>query len=287
MGTIAVTGATGTVGSRIVARLADRGEQVRAVSRSPQTTGGSVVAHPADLTDPAQAKRALAGASAVYLTPPLAGDDPTGTETAVCRNVVDAAMANGLEHIVMHSALRANRGDTGARILDNKTPIERAVADSGLGYTIIRPAWFLQNLWAAKDYLAQGVFSMPWPADMVWAATDVDDIANVAFAALERGPSNEAYDLHVPGGVTGAGLAAAATEVLGHEVAYQEAPVSSREFVDAFPISDTHKELYAELFDYFKSTTYLGDPTPVSAAFDGFQPRPIEDFLRDELFSEE
>ncbi len=285
MGVIAVVGATGTIGSRVVSRLAEKGHDVRAISRNPGTYADGVESFAADLTDSDQAVAALEGTTGVYLTPPESGDDPLALETAVTRNVIDAATKHAVDHLVVHTALRANRGDTGSRVLDNKTGVEDAVAASGVGYTILRPAWYLQNLWGARDYLEQGIMSLPWSGDMVWAATDVEDIAIAAVAFLERGPAGRGYDVHIPGGITGRQIAEAATRVLGKDVNYQEAQVSTRDYVEAFPISDPHKELYAELFDYFRSTTYLGDPGPVVETLDGFQPRGLDDFLSQELFA--
>ena len=285
MGTIAVVGATGTIGSRVVSALAAEGAQVRAIARKPAAAGEQAQVHAADLTDADAAIAALDGASAVYLTPPLGGDDPAGLERTVCANVIEAAAKHGTEHIVMHTAVRADRGDTGARILDNKTPIEQALAASGIGYTILRPAWFLQNLWMARGYLEQGVVSMPWPADMAWAATDINDIVRAAVRFLNQGPANRGFDVHVPGGITGQQIAEAATRVLGRDVAYQMADVPTRDYVEPFPISPIHKDLYAELFDYFKATTYLGDPQPITDALPGFRISGVEDFLRNELFA--
>lgn len=282
---IAVVGATGTIGSRLVGALANAGAPVRAIARHPGEPRDEVETVSADLTDLDAALAALDGATAVYLTPPLAGQDPTGLERTVCHNVIDAATKHGVDHVVMHSAVHADRGDTGARILDNKTPIEEALATSGVGYTILRPAWFLQNLWLARDYLEQGVASMPWDAEMVWAATDINDIVDAAVGFLDQGPANRGFDIHVPGGITGRTIAQAATKVLGRQVAYQPAGVPTRDFVESFPISDVHKQLYAELFDYFRSTTYLGDPQPFNDALAGFQPRGVEHFLRHELFA--
>jgi uncharacterized protein YbjT (DUF2867 family) len=189
MGTIAVIGATGTIGKRLALRLAAQSRQVRAICRNPGEWDGDVEAVAADLTDPEQALDALEGAEAVYLTPMLGGDDLFANERTVADNVVDAVLKHDVTHIVMHTAVRADRGDTGARILDNKTPIEKRLAESGVGYTILRPAWFVQNLWAARDYLEQGVVSMPWPGDMVWAATDIEDIVTAAVAFFDRGPA--------------------------------------------------------------------------------------------------
>lgn len=236
-----------------------------------------------DLTEPGAASRALAGAEAVYVTPPLAGADPLGVEETVVRNVIEAARETGVSHVVIHTALHADRGSTGSRILDRKTHLEEALSGSGVGYTILRPAWFLQNLFGAKSYLEQGMYSMPWPEDMVWAAIDVEDLAHAAAAFLTSGPANRGFDLHIPGGINARAICNAVEQVTGNAVAYQEAP-GTREAVDGYPISEIHKELYAELFDYFKATEYLGDPQPITEAVDGFSYSTVNDFVRGELF---
>lgn len=285
MSTIAVIGATGNIGSRLVQRLATSGHQVRAISRSPHTGGDNIEPVAVDLVDAEQAVHALDGVDAAYLTSILAGDDPLATERTITANVVDAATKHHLGHVVMHTAVQADRGDTGALLLDNKTGLERALVESGVPYTILRPAWFMQNLWAARDYLEQGVVSFPWPGEMSWAATDINDIVSLAATFLERGPANRGFDVHVPGGISGDQIAEAASRVLGRDVGYQRAAASTREYVDAFPVSEAHKDIYADLFDHFTSATYEGDPTAITAAVEGFTPRSIEDFLRDELFA--
>lgn len=286
MSTIAVVGVTGTVGSRVAELLAAKGYDIRGIARNPGENANGIESVAADLSSSEQVQAALEGVDGVYLTPILGGEHPAATETQLSRNVIDAAAREAVDQVVMHTALHADRGDTGATILDNKTGLEEALAQSGVGYTVLRPPWFLQNLWAARDYIEQGVVSLPWPGDMVWGAVDVGDLARAAVAFFEQGPANRGFDLHIPGGITGARIAAAASEALGREVSYQEAPVSTRQYVDSFPITEPHKDLYAELFDYFKSQTYIGHPEELFDTLDGFQPRSVEDFMREELFAQ-
>jgi hypothetical protein len=184
----------------------------------------------------------------------------------------------------VHTALRANRGNTGARILDNKTSLESALGESGVPFSILRPAWYLQNLFGAKPWLDQGMFSMPWPADMVWAATDVDDVARAAVALIEAGPTNRAFDIHQPGGVAAAAICRAVQAVTGREIGYQEFAGGTRAAVDGYPISDVHKDLYAELYDYFKSEPFLGEPLAITDAIPGFAYGTLEDFVRRNLY---
>jgi uncharacterized protein YbjT (DUF2867 family) len=281
--TVAVVGVTGTIGSRVAIALANAGHVVVGLARNPGVTASFRVSA-VDLRTAAAADAAIAGVDVVYLTTPEGGSDPLRDEHAVVLNVISAAARAGVKHIVMHTALRANRGNTGARILDNKAPLEAALRDSGVPFSILRPAWFLQNLFAAKPWLDQGMFSMPWPAEMVWAATDVDDVVRAAVALIASGPTNRAFDIHQPGGVTSAAICRAVQSATGREIGYQEFTGGTRAAVDSYPLSDAHKDLYAELYDYFKSDTFLGDPLSISDAIPGFTYGTIEDFVRRNLY---
>lgn len=286
MTTIAVVGVTGAIGSRVARKLEAAGYDILGLSRNPgpEAPGRAVAV---DLRNGEAATRALADAEAVYLTPPEGGPNPLADELTVGRNVIGAAVASGVGHVIMHTAVRADRGDTGARLLDNKATLERELAGSGVPYSILRPAWYLQNLFMARPYLDQGMFSMPWPEDMVWAATDVDDVAAAAVALFETGPSHRGYDVHLPGGITAGAICSAIEAATGRPIAYQEFPGGPRAAVEGYPISDAHKEIYAELFDYFLSETYLGEPLAITRAIPGFQYGSVEDFVRRELYAEQ
>ena len=281
--TVAVVGVTGTIGSRVANALTDAGHEVIGLARNPGNTARFRLT-PVDLRTEAAVDAAIAGVDVVYLTTPEGGSNPLGDEHAVVLNVINAAARAGVKHIVMHTALRANRGNTGARILDNKTPLEAALRDSGVPFSILRPAWFLQNLFAAKPWLDQGMFSMPWPAEMVWAATDVDDVVRAALSLIESGPTNRAFDIHQPGGVTAAAICDAVQSATGREIGYREFTGGTRAAVESYPLSDVHKDLYAELYDYFKSDTFLGDPLAIADVIPGFSYGTIEDFVRRNLY---
>lgn len=283
MGPTVIVGASGVVGSRVAAELAARGHEVVGLARTPGEAPAGIRRIAVDLTDRAAAVRAIEGAHAVYLTPPESGEDPLGLERAVTTHVIEAARETGVSHLVLHTAVHADRGDTGARILDNKHAIEASLADSGVPYTILRPAWYLQNLFGAKAWLEQGMLSLPWPADKIWAATDVADLVRAAVWFIEGTPANRGFDVHLPGGITAKEICRAVETVTGRPVAYAEAP-SSRAAVDPYPIHDAHKELYAELFDYFRAGEYLGAPTRITEAVDGFAYGTLEGFVRRELF---
>jgi len=109
-------------------------------------------------------------------------------------------------------------------------------------------------------------------------------LAQAAVALIELGPTNHGFDVHQPGGVTATAICRAVQAVTGRAIAYQEFPGGTRAAVDGYPLSDTHKELYAELYDYFRRDTFLGEPLAIAEAIPGFAYGTIEDFVRSELY---
>lgn len=66
---ILITGATGNIGNEIVKQLADKGEQVRILSRKPEKISwpANIDIISGDLTDPKTMKTAFDGIQKVYL----------------------------------------------------------------------------------------------------------------------------------------------------------------------------------------------------------------------------
>src|SRR3954451_1746088 len=95
---IVVTGATGRVGGRVLARLAGTGARVRAVARDPERLAAAAAAHgaepvAADLTDPESLAPAGGRADAVFLVFPSVAGDAMAARTV-------AALAAGTRRIV-------------------------------------------------------------------------------------------------------------------------------------------------------------------------------------------
>ncbi|MBO6947140.1 MAG: NAD(P)H-binding protein [Rhodospirillales bacterium] len=207
---ILVIGATGKTGARIVRKLIEKGENVRAGSRHAPI--------PFDWDDPETWAPALSGAGAVYVSyfPDLAfpgASDKIEALTALARSA-------GVERLVLLSG----RGEPHAQLC------EGIVVRSGIDYTLVRASWFAQNF--SEGYLVEpalnGEITLP-AGDVREPIIDVDDIADVAVAALtEDGHKGELYEVTGPELLSFADAAAELSRHMGREVAYR--PISLDDF---------------------------------------------------------
>jgi uncharacterized protein YbjT (DUF2867 family) len=165
--TIAIVGATGKTGARVLTRLEELGYSTRGLSRHSDI--------PFDWENRETWKAALEGVHTAYGTyyPDLAVPQAEGD----IRALVELAKASGLEHLVLLSG----RGEEGAR------RAEEVVEASGIDWNIVRASWFMQNFSESfmLDGLQAGELVLPEPrAEEPFI--DVDDIAAVAVAAITR-----------------------------------------------------------------------------------------------------
>ncbi|MFI1169804.1 NAD(P)H-binding protein [Streptomyces sp. NPDC020801] len=206
--TFLVTGATGNVGRLVVGRLLEAGERVRALTRHPATAsfppGVEVVG--ADLTKPETLAGALNGIDRMYLFPVA--------ETA--REVVRLAREAGVRRIVVLSSGAVTTGHDS----DFHLPVERAVEESGLDWTHVRPGEFMLNkLWLwGPSIREKRVVREPFP-DSAWFPVHERDIADVAVLALRgEGHTGRAYTVNGPELITRRAQVEHISVALGQEV---------------------------------------------------------------------
>lgn len=207
---IVVTGASGNVGGELVRLLAAEGEQVIAFSRRPATFPEGVRHSVGDLGDPATLKDAFDGADALFLL--VAGQDPQA--------VLDAAAAGGIQRVVLLSSQGAG---TRPEAYAHPAAFERAVRDSGLEWTILRPGGFASNSLAwAEPVRAHATAAAPF-GDVALPVIDPVDIAEVAAAVLRQdGHGGRTYELTGPQAVTPRDRATAIGQAIGAEVRFVE-----------------------------------------------------------------
>lgn len=132
-----VTGATGFVGGKLVERLAALGfDGIRVPVRSVRTSA-NVCRFPvdrvrADLTAPESARAAVKGARYVFhLAYGASGNDAGQTTRLSAKNVVDAAIAEGVEAVVVASTATVFGHPKGDRPIDETFPYRPALGEYG------------------------------------------------------------------------------------------------------------------------------------------------------------
>jgi uncharacterized protein YbjT (DUF2867 family) len=171
---ILVTGATGNVGSEVVAALVGAGEPVRALSRGETAAPPGVEVAAGDLDRPETLAPALAGVSAVFLLPGFR-DMP---------GVLAEIRKAGAERVVLLSGRSAADHDPGNAISRYMARSEAAVRDSGVPWTVLRPSAFMSNTLRWAPQLQDGDLVREPFAHVRVANVDPADVAAVAARAL-------------------------------------------------------------------------------------------------------
>lgn len=247
---ILVTGATGNVGGAVVEHLLAAGAEVRALSRDPARAGlpGAVPVVAGDLTRPETLSAALDGVRAVFLFP--VADAVAG--------FVEAASRAGVQHIVVLSSVAVVMGGDNAIGRWHAT-VERAVADSGIGWTFVRPGAFMANtLQWAHSVRTEGVVRAPY-GESASAPVDEWDIGAVAATALlQPGHQGASYLLTGPEALTVAQQVQVIGSVLGRPVRFEElSPAAARQAMLRF----VPAEIVDALFEFSAAT--IGRPVEV------------------------
>ncbi|TPK92570.1 NmrA/HSCARG family protein [Mesorhizobium sp. B2-4-17] len=220
--TILVIGATGNVGSQVVAQLVGRGADVRALVRDPakaKVPAGVTVVR-GDLLDVDSLRSAISGVSTLFLVNGVVADE--FTQALVALNVAREA---GIERIVylsvIHSDLYAN-----VPHFAGKFGVERMIEQMGLNATILRPAYFINNDVAIKDVITgHGIYPMPIGSKGL-AMVDIRDVGEIAAIELVRREKAsmplplDRINVVGPDTLTGEDVAAIWTEVLGRTIAF-------------------------------------------------------------------
>lgn len=216
---IFVAGATGTVGSHLVQRLAARQLPVRAFVRDPVKAqslhASSVQIATGDLGDPDAIRNAMHGVEKVFLV-----SSPAPEQVALQGNVVRVAQEMGVRHIVKVSAL-GTRPDSPLQVGRWHAETEDLIRDAGLDYTFLHPHTFMQNfLHFAPTIEREGAFYAPLGRAAI-AMVDARDVAEVAATILQSDRhAGQTYVITGPEAVSYADAAEALSTVLGRTIRY-------------------------------------------------------------------
>src|SRR5215207_3173164 len=144
-----------------------------------------------DMGDEVVIRSAMRDVRAVYHICPNMDPDETG----IGKLVIDTARKSGVEHFIYHSVLHPQVEKMNHHW--QKMRVEEMIFESGLPFTILQPAPYMQNLLAGwKSIVDRGVLRVPYSVDSKCSFVDLEDIAEAAKIILtEPGHRNAVYEL--------------------------------------------------------------------------------------------
>ncbi|HKP15261.1 MAG TPA: SDR family oxidoreductase [Gemmatimonadaceae bacterium] len=277
---ILVTGAGGNVGRPLIDELAAAGMPARAAYRSAdkaaRAKAAGLDAVTVDYARPETLPPALDGVDAVFLL-------ATGVQGQVEgeTSVVNAAKAAGVRRIVKLSVFGAAEEEFG--FARTHRPVERAIEASGLAWTHLRPASYMQNFtnFMAPTIRSQHAIYTLIP-DAVFNHVDTRDVARVAAMVLTRdGHDGQAYTLTGPRSFSYRDAARTIGDVTGtpvQVVALTESDI--RAGMKSHGVPDVYANHLVDLDRWYESgkgdmrTTSIHDVT-------GREPTSFESFVRE------
>jgi len=179
---ILVTGGTGGVGSELLRLLSKAGIATRALARHPQRAQAlpGITWIAGDLSKPGTLTSAFEGARTLFLLTSYYED-----MVELQHNAISAARAAGVTYVVKISAFAAS-DHSRAPVGRWHYQIEKELQESGLGWTILRPHHFMQNLLAQAEYVRTEGVVYSASGDGKIPYVDGRDVAAVAFVTLTQ-----------------------------------------------------------------------------------------------------
>ena len=225
---ILVTGAAGKTGRSVIRRLLARGMAVRAlVRRAGQRREveklGVDQAAEGDLTSRQAVAEAAAGVDGIYHICPNVHPE----EVAIGGHVIAAARDAGVRRLVFHSVLHPQ-----VEAMPHhwaKLRVEEQLFESGLPFTILQPAPYMQNLLGEWRSIAEeGVYPVPYDLAARVAMVDLEDVGEAAARVLaEPGHGGATYELCGPDLPDSREIAATLGRVLSRPVRAERVPAQA------------------------------------------------------------
>ncbi len=236
---IAITGATGQIGSRVATRLADLGIAHRLIVRDPTRAPRLLLAEVVQASsygDAAGMRRALTGVEKLFL---VSARDRFGVNHIRAQNhkapipynrlqqhmsAIDAALAAGVSYILYLSVIHAAR-DAVFILAHDHFHTEEYIRKSGIAFTFIRASLYADNV---PQYVSEDdtIRAPAGEGRVAWVTRD--DIADTAVAILTgTGHVGHTYDITGPEALTMAETADCLSAALGRKITYR--PQSAEE----------------------------------------------------------
>ncbi len=281
---ILVTGAAGKTGRAVIGALHGRGVPIRAMVHRPEQCdsvkqAGAAEAIAGDMRQAHAVAAAVAGAQAVYHICPNVSPD----EVVIGQVAISAARAAGVERFVYHSVLHPQTEEMPHHWL--KLQVESILLKSGIPFTILQPAAYMQNIMASWDSIIElGVYAVPYPSETRIGLVDLQDVAQVAAVVLtEPGHEGATYELAGSQLLSQGQVASVLSQVLMRKVRVEQISMEEwRRAAVARGLGEYQVDTLVKMFRYYERFGFWGNPNVLTWIL-GKAPGTLADFVRRQL----
>lgn len=279
---VLMIGATGRYAGLVVPALKSRGLRVRALVR---TREGEELARRrgadetvlGDLQEPRCIISAAVGADGVFHIGPAFA--PRETEMGI--TMVKASRAAGVRKFVYSSVMHPSMSKFSNHVA--KRPVEETLYDSGMTFTVLQPAIFMQtleNVW--QSVVETGQFAMPYSRRVRSCYVDYRDVAEAAARAFTGDKlDNGTFELSSAGMYSRIDIASMMGDALGRRIEATE--VSFDEWSTRIAkLTLSHVRLGMErMFADYDRYGFPGGNSTVLRDILGREPRTLRQFFQE------
>jgi uncharacterized protein YbjT (DUF2867 family) len=278
---VLMIGATGRFAGHVLPQLIKRGVWVRALVRSREAERiardrGADETVIGDLEDTRCLISAAVGADGVFHIGPAFHP----RESAMGVTMVNAAKAAGVRKFVysgvIHSSLSSLTNHAAKR------PVEEALYESGMTFTVLQPASFMQNIqleW--QRILTTGEFALPYSPRAKVCYVDYRDVAEAAaIAFVSDRLDNGTFELSAPGMFSRIQVAGMISDALGRRV--EAARVDFDEWADRSGVPEgPRRRGMQRLYANYDQYGFHGGNALTLRSVLGREPASLRQFLRE------
>lgn len=264
---ILVTGAGGKTGQAVIRALHAAAAPVRALVHRQTSIGmaraaGAEQVMVGNMRNRAGISSALRGVEAVYAICPNMAPDEIGLVTGLIESAEHLGVARFVYHSVLHPQAEAMPHHW------QKLRVEERLLESGLDFTLLQPASYMQNLKGYWDEVVEdGIYRVPYPIETRLSLVDLEDVAQAAAVVLTQdGHGAATYELCGPQALSQADIAQVMSRAIGGEVQAQEMTVESwlaRPEIRA--MGAYARETLEAMFRYYAAYGLVGNPNALTS----------------------
>lgn len=266
--TIAITGPTGHIGSRLTRLLLDAGTDLTLLARNPAkldpSIGQRAKVEQGELQDGAFVRRATEGADALFWITPA---DATMTDLRAWYDrlgdvVAQAVRSNSIPYVVNISSVGAQLPNAGP--VSGLGQVEQHLNTTDAAIVHLRPGYFFENTLMQLEALRhQNSLFIPAPGDIPFPQIATRDIAEVAARLLQsrNGTGKRIQGLHGPADLSFDQTAHILSEATGRSIQYVAiSPEQARQTLLQMGAGPAFAAAYVDMFTALAQPGAVAEP---------------------------